>query len=258
MKFFSIITICKNNLEELKRTYNSIKSQSDDDYQWIVVDADSTDRTKDWLDNIAKANWISEPDKGIYDAMNKGISMSKERYMIFMNSGDCFATNNVLEISKNNIKKNNFPVFVFGDSIDVSEDDKEYYRKAKNYEKNRLGMITQHQAMFFNRDKIGDSKYSLDYPLAGDYAFISSIINNLHDKDLLYLDFPICKFSMGGTNEMQRFKAIKEDYRIRKNILQLPVIVCSFLYLLHYMHALIKKLNPSSRFIRHKSVSSNN
>jgi len=205
MKFFSIITICKNNLQELKRTYNSIKSQSDDDYQWIVVDADSTDGTKEWLNNIEIASWISEPDKGIYDAMNKGISMSKERYMIFMNSGDSFASDNVLETSKKNIEINNFPVFVYGDSIDISEDDKEYYRKARKHEKNWLGMITQHQAMFFNREKIGNVKYSLEYPLAGDYAFISSIIKNLQDNDLLYLNFPVCKFSMGGTNEMQRF-----------------------------------------------------
>jgi len=175
--------------------------------------------------------------------------------MIFMNSGDCFASDKVLGNSKKIIEDKNFPQFVYGDSIDVSEENKEFYRKAKNYKKNWFGMITQHQAMFFNKNKIGDIKYSLDYPLAGDYAFISSIIKDIHENEILYLDYPICKFSMGGTNEMQRFRAIKEDYRIRKRILKLPVILNSLLYMLHYLHTMIKRLNPSSRFIRHKPVS---
>ncbi len=90
MKFFSIITVCKNNLEELKTTFTSISSQSCKDYQWIVVDANSNDGTKEWLSKLDSVTFISESDKGIYDGMNKGISLSDGKYMIFMNSGDCF------------------------------------------------------------------------------------------------------------------------------------------------------------------------
>lgn len=254
MKFFSIITVCKNNLEELKTTFNSINSQSSNDYQWIVVDADSDDGTKEWLKDLVSVNWISEPDKGIYDGMNKGISSSQGKYMIFMNSGDCFASESVLEDSKSSIEKENYPAFIYGDSIDISEKNAEYYRKAKSYKKNWMGMITQHQAMFFNKDRIGDIKYSYDFPLAADYAFISSVLRNTDISNILYLDFPICKFSMGGTNELQRFQAIKEDYLIRKNIIKLSGLVSSVLYMFHYFHTIIKKLNPSSRFVRHKSV----
>ena len=254
MKFFSIITVCKNNLEELKTTFNSINLQSSEDYQWIVVDANSDDGTKEWLKDIVSVDWISEPDKGIYDGMNKGISMSNGKYMIFMNSGDCFASIDILEKVKSSIKRNNIPTFVYGDSIDISEKYNEYYRKAKSYKKNWMGMITQHQAMFFNSNKIGNIKYSYDFPLAADYGFISTILKNTDHSNILYLDFPICKFSMGGTNELQRFKAIKEDYLIRKNIIKLSGLLNSVLYLLHYFHTLVKKLSPSSRFIRHKSV----
>jgi putative colanic acid biosynthesis glycosyltransferase len=254
MKFFSIITVCKNNLEELKTTFNSIHSQTNSDYDWIIVDADSADGTKEWLKDLDSVHWISEPDKGIYDGMNKGISMSRGKYMIFMNSGDCFASDDVLEKSKSWIEKSNFPVFVYGDSIDISEESKEYYRNAKSYKKNWMGMITQHQAMFFNRDKLGNIKYSYDFPLSADYAFISSVLKKSGHDDILYIDFPICKFSLGGINEMQRFQAIKEDYLIRKNIIELSWLVSYVLYLLHYFHTLIKKLSPSSRFIRHQSV----
>jgi len=254
MKFFSIITVCKNNLEELKTTFNSIESQSCKDYQWIIVDADSDDGTKDWLKKIISVDWISEPDKGIYDGMNKGISLSQGKYMIFMNSGDCFASDDVLQESKDHIKKNRDPVFVYGDSIDISEKNNEYYRKAKSYKKNWMGMITQHQAMFFNKDKIGNINYSYDFPLSADYAFISTVLKNTNSSNIFYLNFTICKFSMGGINELQQFQAIKEDYLIRKNIIKLPGLVSSGLYLLHYFHTLVKRLSPSSRFIQHKSL----
>lgn len=253
MSFFSIITICKNNLEELKLTFQSLEGQSNSDYQWIVIDGKSEDGTKEWLARLPSANWISENDNGIYDAMNKGIAMAEGNYMIFMNSGDCFAADDVLEKSKKEIKKSKNPKFIYGDSIDVSEDGNKFYRKAKNYRKNWMGMITQHQAMFFS---INDSKrlfYTDEFPLSGDYAFISKTLKELPDSRILQLNFPVCNFSMGGINESQRFQAIKEDFIIRKKIIQIPFVLNMTLYLLHYMHASLKKTTPSIRFIRHKT-----
>ena len=254
MKFFSIITICKDNLSELKKTHISISQQTSEDYEWIVIDGDSSDGTREWLKNIKTANWISEPDNGIYDAMNKGISFAKGKYLIFMNSGDCFDNNSVLSQCQKILEQHGSPAFVYGDSVDISENGASYYRKAKNHKKNWKGMITQHQAMFFNREKAGDIKYNEDYKLSGDYAFISSFLNNISNDDVLYLDFAICRFSMGGLNETRRFQAIKEDFKIRKDIIKLPYYLNLILYFLHYIHAVIKKANPSIRFIKHKSV----
>ena len=254
MNFFSIITICFNNLEELKYTYSSIEKQSRNDYEWIVIDGNSQDGTKDWLKKTNPAKWVSESDKGIYDAMNKGIKMAKGKYLIFMNSGDSFASDEVLEKTMNAIKCNVFPDFIYGDSIDISEKNQEFYRQAKNYNKNWMGMITQHQAMFFKNKNNDNKSYSLSYPLSGDYAFISEILSKLKEEDILRLDFPICKFSMGGANEEFRFKAIKEDYLIRKRIIKLSPVSNSIFFSLHFIHALIKKINPSSRFIRHKNI----
>ena len=101
MSKLSIITINKNNCEGLQRTIDSVLSQTWHDFEWIVIDGDSTDGSKELIEKYQKhfTYWCSEPDKGIYNAMNKGITASKGEYLIFMNSGDCFYNEMVLEES---------------------------------------------------------------------------------------------------------------------------------------------------------------
>ncbi len=254
MKFFSIITICFNNLEELKYTHRSILEQNYTGFEWIVVDGNSQDGIKEWLANSNPTKWVSEKDNGIYDAMNKGINMATGDYLIFMNSGDGFASASVLTEAKEKITNAKFPAFAFGDSMDISENGEKFHRKAKNINKLWLGMTTQHQAMFFNRKKLNGLQYSLAYPLSADYAFISKVVKSNTPPEILYLGFPVCNFDMGGANEQYRFEAMKEDFRVRRDILKLNTITCSGLYTLHYIHTKIKRMSPSVRFIRHQSV----
>ena len=94
----SIITVNLNNLEGLKRTYESVVCQTFTDYEWIVIDGGSTDGSREFIEQHQDkfAYWCSEPDKGIYNAMNKGIVRAKGEYLNFMNSGDCFACEETL------------------------------------------------------------------------------------------------------------------------------------------------------------------
>ena len=95
----TIITICYNIKDEIERTCKSIIDQTWQDFEWIVVDGGSTDGTVDVLKKYADRIdvLISEPDKGIYNAMNKGIKLAHGEWLNFMNGGDCFAANDVLE-----------------------------------------------------------------------------------------------------------------------------------------------------------------
>lgn len=95
----SIITISYNNIEGLKGTYRSIRQQTFHDYEWIVVDGGSTDGTKEFLEEHSSeiAWWCCEPDKGVYNAQNKGTERAQGEYCIYMNSGDSFYADNVLE-----------------------------------------------------------------------------------------------------------------------------------------------------------------
>lgn len=106
--FFSIITINFNNNEGLQKTVQSVLAQSCDDYEYIVIDGGSTDGSKEYLQKNTShfTYWVSEPDNGCYHAMNKGIKMAKGEYLIFMNSGDHFYTDTVLEeVEKMNLKE---------------------------------------------------------------------------------------------------------------------------------------------------------
>lgn len=88
----SIITINYNNLDGLKRTYESVASQSCQDFEWIVIDGGSTDGSKEFIEEHQAQfdYWCSEPDKGVYNAMNKGVATATGEYVNFMNSGDSF------------------------------------------------------------------------------------------------------------------------------------------------------------------------
>ena len=94
----SIITVNLNNLEGLKKTYDSVVCQTFTDYEWIVIDGGSTDGSREFIEQHQDkiAHWCSEPDKGIYNAMNKGIMRAQGEYLNFMNSGDCFACKETL------------------------------------------------------------------------------------------------------------------------------------------------------------------
>ena len=98
MKKLSIITINYNNAVGLQRTIDSIVNQTFTDYEWIIVDGGSTDGSKEILEKYKEhfAWWCSEPDKGVYNAMNKGIAHATGEYVNFMNSGDIFATSTIL------------------------------------------------------------------------------------------------------------------------------------------------------------------
>lgn len=99
MKKVSVITINYNNKEGLRQTIESVLAQTFTDYEFIVIDGGSTDGSREVIETFAQriGYWVSEPDRGIYHAMNKGIAAAQGIYCNFMNSGDCFHAPDVPE-----------------------------------------------------------------------------------------------------------------------------------------------------------------
>lgn len=95
----SIITVNLNNKDGLQKTIDSVISQTFKDFEWIVIDGGSTDGSKELIEKYSEfiSYWVSEPDKGIYNAMNKGIRVAKGEYLQFLNSGDYLMASDVLD-----------------------------------------------------------------------------------------------------------------------------------------------------------------
>ena len=121
----SVITINRNNQAGLKKTLESTVSQSFKDFEHIVIDGASTDNSVDIIrqyEQRTTLNWVSEPDKGIYNAMNKGIARAQGEYIMILNSGDCLTANHVLSDMAEQLQKKGNPDILYGNITKVWPD----------------------------------------------------------------------------------------------------------------------------------------
>ncbi len=143
----SIITICYNAASDLEKTIKSVRAQVFNDYEYIVVDGGSKDATSEIIKSNADVitKWVSEPDKGIYDAMNKGIRMATGDWVIMMNAGDVFADSDVLQ----NVFSHVIPdkiTFLYGDTLSRQKQGK-LLRRITSWKDGNVN----HQAVIYRR-----------------------------------------------------------------------------------------------------------
>lgn len=204
---FSIITITRDNLTGFQRTAKSIQAQSCTDYEWIVIDGDSTDGTR----NILPQDAISEPDKGIYEAMNKGLHRAHGQYVLFLNAGDMLSDPDILDSVRKTIIADK-PDFIHGDALEMEG----YYKKSRPHGRVAFGMFTHHQAMFYKREAIGTLRYETSYKIAGDYAFTHAFLQKT-DK-ISYIPAAVCIFETGGISQRNMRLGRLEQFRARRSI----------------------------------------
>ena len=125
----TIITINRNNAAGLEKTMKSVLSQTCADFEYVVVDGASTDGSVEVLRRFAdhfgdRLKWVSEPDKGIYNAMNKGIRMATGEYIQILNSGDCLAAESVVPAMYAALDKNAYPSILYGNLLKDMPDGK--------------------------------------------------------------------------------------------------------------------------------------
>ncbi|MFV8819711.1 glycosyltransferase family 2 protein [Haliea sp. E17] len=164
MARLSIIIVTLNAASALEKTLDSVFSQTFDDYELVIIDGQSTDRTVDIIRNCEErlGYWVSEPDDGIYAAMNKGLQAASGEYVQFLNAGDCFVDSAVLEQV---FCTDDRPDLFYGDIYRVGVDGSLKVVSAEDFtEKNLLrhgtGVIC-HQAMFVRRavTPVYDTRY---------------------------------------------------------------------------------------------------
>ena len=199
MPTLTIITICYNIKDEIERTCESIVNQTWQDFEWIVVDGGSTDGTVDILKKYAYRidKLISEKDKGIYNAMNKGIKLAHGEWLSFMNGGDCFAARDVLE--KVFAGKEYDADVLYGNVKMFRTDGSIYIRTYPDKLSKRFFYkdIINHQASFIKRDLF--NKYGLyneNYRIVSDWE--KWIIFAYHKCKYEHLNMIITNFWRNG------------------------------------------------------------
>lgn len=208
---FSIITITLNNLAGLKVTQETLTSQTCPDYEWIVIDGGSSDGTADFL-KTTNADWISEPDGGLFDAMNKGAARASGVYLLFMNAGDCFASPDVLEKIKAVIAEES-PDFIYGHALETGADGRTLFKPARALSCLKWGMPTHHQAMLYRRDAMGGLRFDTSFSIAADYDFTARAL--ALSKHTAFCPFPVCLFKSGGISQKNSKQGRKEQKQIK-------------------------------------------
>lgn len=206
----SIITVNYNNLSGLKKTVESVTTQSWKEFEYIIIDGCSTDGSEAYIESKAENidYWVSEPDKGVYHAMNKGIAKATGEYLLFLNSGDHFYNNKVLEKYQDLIE--NYDLIYF--NMQVVGEHKKFIKEYPDtlsfayFLKDSL----PHPAIFIKRvlfQKVG--LFKEDFKIVGDWKFfIDSICK--YNCNYLHVDKVLTTFYFDGISSKLENRAIIE------------------------------------------------
>lgn len=213
----SILTINYNNLDGLKRTIPSILSQTYMGYELIVVDGGSTDGSKEYIQATRRINkWVSEPDKGIYNAMNKAVAMASGEYCLFMNSGDTFLS--AQDIEKCIERLIHYDI-IAGRSIYMEQDKAYPFIPPTNLDFDFLFVNALcHQSVFISRDVLIKHPFDESYRIVSDWEQYFRAWY-LHDCTYESLDDFISVFYLDGISANNKLlDKIERDKAIRKLI----------------------------------------
>ena len=215
----SVVTVVYNSEKLIERTLQSVTNQTYTNIEYIVIDGKSTDATPDIIKKFSNkiACLVSEPDHGIYDAMNKGIRLATGDFIIFINSGDRFADNNTLENIFSNPDAADSDV-VYGDT-DITDTEgnilhSRRHRPPENlsWKSFKRGMLVCHQSFIARRTLVNE--YDLNYRCAADFDWCIKILHaskKIHNSHLI-----ISLFLEGGQTRKTIVPGLKERFRIMR------------------------------------------
>ena len=197
---FSIITVTYNAEKVLEDTIQSVIFQTYRNVEYIIVDGASKDHTLEivnkYHNRINKV--ISEPDKGLYDAMNKGIQLATGNYLCFLNAGDKFHDSETLQKVVHTLKGQELPDVIYGETAIVDEEGHFLHMRRLstpahlNWKSFKQGMLVCHQAFFANRELAINHLYDLQYRFSADFDWCIRIMKKakcLHNTRLTLIDY---------------------------------------------------------------------
>lgn len=211
----SVITVTYNALDGLRRTVKSVIGQQFDDYEFIVVDGAGADGTAYYLrsETTGVTRWVSEPDGGIYEAMNKGVRMAQGEYCIFMNAGDCFVDDKVMATMVPFLDGTDL---VTGNQINVSEQGRidDYSPADGSFSLvNLLQSAVKHQSTFIRRTVLLKHPYDESLRLVSDWKlFLELFLEGSVSYKTVNVN--VCFFFGGGATDKNRDLGKRERLKV--------------------------------------------
>lgn len=235
---FSIITACYNSAETIKDTMNSILNQTYDDYEYIVIDGVSKDETVSIIKEYepkfrGKMHWVSEKDKGIYDAMNKGIRMAKGDVIGILNSDDFYYDNDVLKDIATAFDENIDAICGNLQFVDWKDTNKVVrIWKGSEYKSFTKGWHPAHPTFYAKKelyDKYG--LFDISFDVSADFELMLRFIEKNQAK-VRYINRYMIKMRQGGESTGSISKIITGNKNIVRAFKKNNIKVCPFIYLL--------------------------
>lgn len=221
----SIITICYNRKATIAAAIQSVLNQDYPHIEYIVIDGNSNDGTQNIIEGYSNriTKYVSEPDKGMYDAINKGLQLATGDVIGLMHSDDTFYDDNVISKIVDAFKNSADTDGVYGNGIYVSNDEKERIVRNRiggefDIENIKSGWLPLHPTVYLKKtiiEKYGN--YNVDFKIASDTEFLLRYLFQ-HKIKMTYINEYVVKMRMGGlsTNYKRAIEVLKEDYRIYK------------------------------------------
>jgi len=201
----SVITVVFNGVVYLEQTIQSVINQTYENVEYIIIDGRSTDNTVKIIQKYDEQidYWISEPDQGIYDAMNKGIKKANGKWLNFMNCGDLFNNENVLVNLKEHLIELEAPAVIGGEVLMFGENKKSKKFQPLDFTLSNLThkgtAVVCHQAMLVTRNEV--PLYDTTYRLKGELNWYFDLVQKEHFT-WRYVDFVIAQYRLGGLGDI--------------------------------------------------------
>ncbi len=218
MNSLTVITVTYNAEQTLERTLKSVREQTYPAIQHLIVDGKSTDGTVDLIRRHEhdKMAWISEPDEGLYHAMNKAIGMAAGDYLCFLNAGDTFYAPDTVEKMMSSFMEGQPPDILYGETAIVDGDGRFLHmRRLKAPERLtwrsfKQGMLVCHQAFIVKRELV--EPYDLSYRFSSDFDWAIRMMKK--GRSILNTRFILINYLNEGLTTTHRKASLKERYRI--------------------------------------------
>lgn len=229
----SIITVAYNASNTIETTILSVVNQTYPNIEYIIIDGGSTDGTIDIIKKYENkiTKWISEPDKGIYDAMNKGINLARGEWINFMNCGDSFYENNTLQVISDTIINSKDINVIYGNSI-ISLDRFKYIVLPKELENLSSHLPFCHQCSFVQTSLAKKYPFELKYKFVADYNFFYQLFLKKHI--FLYINKPIAYYRIedgftASNMDLSHFETYKVNGKNISNLTKIQYKIKSLL-----------------------------